>query len=84
MNMNGSSTTAPAVISDPVGHISISGVHGGEELQERLVHASHGSPPDARGAWRTLFIGLAAGVAIGMLIGRGRRRRGSSEPLTTP
>ena len=50
-------------VDDPVGHISISGIHGRDELDERLASAP---TFDAR---RTSPIGvLLLGVAIGVTL----------------
>jgi hypothetical protein len=60
--------TNPGVVADPVGHISISGVHGRDELDERLAHAPNfkaaGSP------LKPLVIGAAIGAAIVYLLKR--------------
>jgi hypothetical protein len=60
---------ASELVTDPVGHISISGVHGREELEERLAH-----PPSRRdtetGSARSLFIGAAIGAVVVYLLKR--------------
>lgn len=57
------------LVSDPVGHISISGVHGRDELEERLAH-----PPSRRNGQdanaRSLLIGAAIGAAVVYLLKR--------------
>lgn len=57
------------LVTDPVGHISISGVHGRDELEERLAH-----PPSRRGnepgTARSLFIGAAIGAVVVYLLKR--------------
>jgi hypothetical protein len=57
------------LVADPVGHISISGVHGRDELEERLAN-----PPARRdgasASTRSLFIGAAIGAAIMFLLKR--------------
>lgn len=51
------------VVADPVGHISISGVHGRNELDERLARAPvYRGTPSPR--FRALLIGAAIGAAI--------------------
>jgi hypothetical protein len=71
------------VVSDPVGHISISGVHGGEELAERIANSSNGTRPvrvaraSSRGSIAPLLLGALAGMAVMYLFDprRGNRRR---------
>lgn len=59
----------PEFVADPVSHISISGVHGGSELKERLAH-----PPehlrDDQGRWRALALGAAFGALAMYLLKR--------------
>jgi hypothetical protein len=50
------------IVSDPVSHISISGVHGRGELDDRLAHA-----PDFREAGspvKPMLIGAAIGALL--------------------
>jgi hypothetical protein len=57
------------LVSDPVGHISISGVHGRDELEERLAHPparDNGQPANTR----SLLIGAAIGAAVVYLLKR--------------
>lgn len=83
--MTDSTTMAASeVITDPVGHISISGVHGGDELNDRIAHADRGGFAGRRDGTRTVLLGVAIGLVVGMLIGRGMRRRSQRAPLTTP
>ena len=64
------------IVSDPVGHISISGVHGRSELDERMRHfAPHplglsDAPALARENLKPLLIGAAIGVALTYLLKR--------------
>ena len=64
------------IVSDPVGHISISGVHGRSELDERMRHfAPHrlglsDAPALARDNLRPLLIGAAIGAALIYLLKR--------------
>ena len=57
------------LVTDPVGHISISGVHGRDELEARLAH-----PPSRRNGEeatrRSLLIGAALGAAVVYLLKR--------------
>jgi hypothetical protein len=57
------------IVADPVGHISISGVHGRNELNERLAHAPRykaGSPSPIR----ALVVGAAIGAVLMYLLKR--------------
>lgn len=64
------------IVSDPVGHISISGVHGRSELNERMKrfepHALGWSdaPALARENLKPLLIGAAIGAALFYLLKR--------------
>ena len=64
------------IVSDPVGHISISGVHGRTELDERVRHfAPHSprlsdAPALARENIKPLLIGAAIGAAVIYLLKR--------------
>lgn len=51
------------LVSDPVGHISISGVHGRDELEERLANppSRQISPTLSK---RSLLLGAALGAAV--------------------
>ena len=61
------STGATDVVADPVSHISISGVHGQDEVDERIAHATpqvmtlDGSRGRMLG---TLLLGAAVGAAL--------------------
>ena len=65
-------------VDDPVAHISISGIHGRDELEDRLDAAAAAEPPRAR---RLSLPSLLAGAAVGAVLmylfdpARGRRRR---------
>lgn len=68
------------IVSDPVGHISISGVHGGDELAARVANSTNGTRPvrAARpGSIAPLLFGAVAGMAVMFLFDpvRGKRRR---------
>lgn len=63
-----SATQAPDVVADPVSHISISGVHGREALEDRLANAPEFRP--ASSPLKPILIGIAVGAAIGYLLGR--------------
>jgi hypothetical protein len=58
------------IVSDPVGHISISGVHGRSELDERMRHFEprplglSDAPTLARENLTPLLIGAAIGAAL--------------------
>jgi hypothetical protein len=57
------------VVPDPVGHISISGVHGRSELDERMRHFAPprglaAAPSLARENLKPLLIGAAIGAAL--------------------
>lgn len=77
------------IVVDPVSHISISGVHGGDELNERLENAPntpavaqrHGVPVTLG----QLLIGVAIGAAAMYLFDpvRGKRRRWLLRDLVT-
>ena len=63
------STTQQAdVVADPVSHISISGVHGREALEDRLANAPEFKP--ASSPLKPILLGVAVGAAIGYLLGR--------------
>lgn len=69
-------------VSDPVAHISISGVHGRDELNDRLARANQMSrTPAQRGGLGILIFGVAIGAMIAFALGRRGRTR---LPLTTP
>src|SRR5437762_12425162 len=66
------------LVPDPVGHISISGVHGGDELDDRLANPPRKSPSGRRGdSVAPLLVGAAVGATLMYLFdpARGRRRR---------
>ena len=56
------------LVSDPVGHISISGVHGRDELQHRLAHLPHHQEHES--ALKPILIGAALGAALMYLLKR--------------
>lgn len=56
------------VVADPVSHISISGVHGRDELEERLAAAPEYRKPGS--VARPLLLGAAIGAAIMYLLKR--------------
>lgn len=63
------------IVSDPVAHISISGVHGRSELNERMRHFAPPSglaqaPAIARENLAPLLIGAAIGAALFYLLKR--------------
>jgi hypothetical protein len=61
--MSMSTQRAAELVADPVGHISISGVHGRDELNERLANArDHTDVPQS--SVRTLLLGAAIGAVI--------------------
>jgi hypothetical protein len=61
--------TAIETVADPVGHISISGVHGRDELNERLANPPK-RPLDQGRTLRTLLLGAAVGAAIAYMLKR--------------
>jgi hypothetical protein len=60
--------TETTEVADPVSHISISGVHGRDELEKRLENAPDFKP--ASSPLKPIVIGLAIGATIGYLLGR--------------
>ena len=50
------------VVADPVGHISISGVHGRDELEDRLANAPAFREPTS--PLNALVLGAALGAAL--------------------
>lgn len=66
------------VVADPVGHISISGVHGREELDDRLAHARKANRRTrGTGSIGPILFSAALGAAVMYLFDpvRGKRRR---------
>lgn len=61
-------TNAPEIVADPVSHISISGVHGRDELNERLAQAP--TYHENGSAVKPLLIGAAIGAVIVFLLKR--------------
>jgi hypothetical protein len=49
------------IVADPVSHISISGVHGRDELDKRLANAPEFHARDQR----TILVAAVAGAAVG-------------------
>ena len=61
------------IVADPVSHISISGVHGRDELNARLAHASRADRDDGiLTAVGSILLGAAAGALIVYLLDRTR------------
>ena len=61
-------TQTTDVVADPVSHISISGVHGRDELEDRLANAPDFKP--AESPLKPILIGLAVGAVLGYMLGR--------------
>jgi len=61
-------TDMTELVADPVSHISISGVHGRDELEDRLASAPDFKP--AEGPLKPILLGVAIGAALGYLLGR--------------
>ena len=61
-------TGSSEIVSDPVSHISISGVHGRDELDHRLAHAPAFRP--ATDPVKPLLLGAVLGAAIVYLLKR--------------
>lgn len=72
---------ASEIVADPVGHISISGVHGRDELNERLEKSARAASRRNGGLSLTqMLAGAAVGAIVMYLVdeafaGRRRRRR---------
>jgi hypothetical protein len=60
--------THSELVADPVGHISISGVHGRDELNERLAHARHHREPAS--PLTPLLLGATVGAVLMFLLKR--------------
>jgi len=58
------------IVPDPVGHISISGVHGRDELNERLSHAPRPVRRGENSALMPLLLGAAIGATLVYLLKR--------------
>lgn len=56
------------LVADPVGHISISGVHGRDELRQRLAHPPRRSEEES--ALGPILVGAAIGAALMYLLKR--------------
>jgi hypothetical protein len=56
------------LVADPVGHISISGVHGRDELNHRLAHPPRRQAPD--NALAPVLVGAAIGAVLMYLLKR--------------
>ena len=57
-----------ATVADPVSHISISGVKGRDELDERLENAPDFRP--ATSPLKPILLGVAIGAVVGYFLGR--------------
>lgn len=55
-------TGSTEIVSDPVSHISISGVHGRDELDDRLAHAP--AFREAGSPLKAMVLGAAIGAAL--------------------
>ena len=62
------------VVADPVGHISISGVHGRKELDARLASVRRPAEDNGNG-FGSLVAGALIGAAIMYLLHPARRSR---------
>lgn len=60
----------PDVVTEPFAHISISGVHGGSELDQRLRRAEAYVPAMDRDVLLPLLVGAAVGAAFVYLLRR--------------
>jgi len=58
------------VVSDPVAHISISGVHGRGELNERLAHMPRHHNGNQRAMLGAVVVGAVVGAALMYLFNR--------------
>ena len=68
--MAASNTVNTEIVNDPVGHISISGVHGRDELNDRLANIKphrENSPPRRVGS---LALSAAVGAVVMYLLTR--------------
>lgn len=64
-----SSIESTELVPDPVGHISISGVHGRRELDERLARAPNYRAP-RKIEPRSVLLGAAIGAVLAYLLKR--------------
>jgi hypothetical protein len=64
-----SSIESTELVNDPVGHISISGVHGRRELEDRLAHAPRYHAP-RKIEPKSVALGAALGAVIVFLLKR--------------
>jgi hypothetical protein len=67
------------IVPDPVSHISISGVHGQEEVIEHIANAAPQPATNGRGRSRassvgTLLLGAALGAGLMYLFDRATRK----------
>jgi hypothetical protein len=61
---------SPDIVADPVGHISISGVHGGAELDNRLRAARPQLTHGQAEMLKPFLLGAALGAALIYLLKR--------------
>jgi hypothetical protein len=66
------STESADLVADPVSHISISGVHGRDELNRRLarVPAYRNGNGRSESDYRPLLVGVVIGAAIMAILKR--------------
>jgi hypothetical protein len=80
-----SSTSPVEVVNDPVSHISISGVHGRDELDDRLARAEERVNGREAPPLGVLLVGAAIGIGVMLGVGALRRRAAApAQPPTTP